>query len=336
MSRRKPAPARRVVRRSEPMLTLRQIEVLRAVLVTGTIGGAARLLNVSSPGISRVMKHTEQFLGIKLFGRKGGRYTPTREANEIFTQINDVHDKVEDLHFIIERLKRGGDSELRIGSVPSLSMVMVPRAIADVRRIYPQLRVDFDVLKIEEAVDYLLLGKGEAVAMSYRMSHPLLAFEPLGKGRLKCIVWRGHPLAARSAVSTAELVTHPLIGIDPNDPYGRVMASIFAAQRLTYEVSIKARFGSTVCALVSNGLGVAVIDEFTLAGGNWPDLVALDIIEPTEFDTFIATRIDAGLSSYCERFIQSLRSHLSRLAALGGEAEAGQGVAARLPVGSMR
>ena len=32
------------------MLTLRQIEVIRAIMVTGTVGGAARLLNVSAPG----------------------------------------------------------------------------------------------------------------------------------------------------------------------------------------------------------------------------------------------------------------------------------------------
>jgi hypothetical protein len=41
------------------MLTLRQIEVIRAVMVTGTIAGAARLPNVAAPGISRLMKHTE-------------------------------------------------------------------------------------------------------------------------------------------------------------------------------------------------------------------------------------------------------------------------------------
>jgi len=39
------------------MLTLRQIEVIRAIMATGTVGGAARLLNVSSPGISGVTKH---------------------------------------------------------------------------------------------------------------------------------------------------------------------------------------------------------------------------------------------------------------------------------------
>ena len=57
------------------MLTLRQIEVIRAIMVTGSVGGAARLLNVSSPGISRVMKHAEALLGLKLFSRKAGRYT---------------------------------------------------------------------------------------------------------------------------------------------------------------------------------------------------------------------------------------------------------------------
>jgi DNA-binding transcriptional LysR family regulator len=37
------------------MMTLRQIEVIRAVMVTGTIGGAAKLLNVAAPGISRLV-----------------------------------------------------------------------------------------------------------------------------------------------------------------------------------------------------------------------------------------------------------------------------------------
>ena len=37
------------------MMTLRQIEVIRAVMVTGTIGSAAKLLNVSAPRISRLV-----------------------------------------------------------------------------------------------------------------------------------------------------------------------------------------------------------------------------------------------------------------------------------------
>jgi DNA-binding transcriptional LysR family regulator len=303
------------------MLTLRQIEVIRAIMVTGTVGGAARLLNVSSPGISRVMKHAESTLGIKLFSRKNGRYTPTHEAHDIFSHINGVYDKVEDLQFIIKRLKRGIDAELRIGSVPSISNVMVPLAIAAVKRTFPNLLIDVDILKIEEAINYLLLGKGEAVAVSHMIEHPMLVCEPLAKGRLLCIVPEGHPLAKREQVSADEIVKYPLIGIDPNDPYGHIMAAIFSEHALSYEVTIRARFGSTVCALVTNGLGVAIIDEFTLAGGNWPKIRAIEIAESTLFQTYIAYRKDATLSTYCERFVASLRDHMARLIGPPGKRE---------------
>ena len=56
-------------------ITLRQIEVIRAVMMTGTISGAADMLNVSAPGISRLVKHTEESLGIRLFERiEGGDF----------------------------------------------------------------------------------------------------------------------------------------------------------------------------------------------------------------------------------------------------------------------
>jgi DNA-binding transcriptional LysR family regulator len=310
------------------MLTLRQIEVIRAIMVTGTVGGAARLLNVSSPGVSRVMKHAELSVGVKLFDRKGGRYSPTREAVTIFNQINGVYDKVEDLQFVISRIKRGASVELKIASVPSIANVMVPRAIADVRKTFPNLLIDIDILKIEDAVDYLLLGKGELMALSHAIDHPMLTCEPLARGRLKCIVPEGHPLARSARVTAADIVKYPLIGIDPNDPYGRVMAGIFANTSLPYDVSIRARFGSTVCALVTQGLGIAVIDEFTLLGDNWPKIRALDIVEPTWFQTYIVHRKDASLSTYGTRFVAALRSHMEtdnaapRAAAKGAKARA--------------
>ena len=63
-----------------PDLTLRQVEVIRAVMMTGTIQGAAEFLNVSPPGISRLMKHTEDSLGVRLFERKAGLFVPAPEA----------------------------------------------------------------------------------------------------------------------------------------------------------------------------------------------------------------------------------------------------------------
>ena len=313
----------------QAMLTLRQIEVIRAIMVTGTVGGAARLLNVSSPGISRVMKHAEMALSVKLFSRKGGRYSPTPEAHAIFSQINGVYDKVEDLQFVISRIKRGVNIELKIASVPSIANVMVPRAVADVRKAFPNLLIEVDILKIEDAIDYLLLGKGELVALSHAVDHPMLICAPLARGRLKCVVPEGHPLARRSRVTAAEIVKYPLIGIDPNDPYGRIMASVFSNRALHYEVTIRTRFGTTVCALVTQGLGVAIIDEFTLVGGNWPNLRALDIAEATVFQTYVAYRKDATVSTHGLKFIAALRRHMEAVAATPRPLRRGNAAGAR-------
>lgn len=45
-------------------VTLRQLEVIRAVMLRGTINGAAEHLGVSAPGVSRLIKHTEETLGV--------------------------------------------------------------------------------------------------------------------------------------------------------------------------------------------------------------------------------------------------------------------------------
>ena len=252
------------------MLTLRQIEVIRAVMVTGTIAGAAKLLNVSAPGLSRLMKY-ETSLGVQLFDRRHGRFVPAVQAKGIFEQVNAVFRKVEDLRYVIGRIETGASHELKIGSVPSIANVMVPRAIETVRRRHPDLVIDINTLKIEEAIDYLLLGKGEVVAISSRFDHLSLTFSrwPLANC---AIVPEGHPLAARETISAREIARHPLIGIDPSDPTGGSCPTSFVNRNLPYELTIRARFGTTVCSLVKAGLGIAVIDQYTVAHGAVPGI----------------------------------------------------------------
>ena len=101
-------------------LTLRQVEVIRAVTITGTINGAPALLNVSATGISRLVKHTEESLGVRLFERKTGLFVPSTEARNVFEQIHQVYKKVGNLTYVVDRLRKRGDVELAFVSVPSI------------------------------------------------------------------------------------------------------------------------------------------------------------------------------------------------------------------------
>ena len=66
--------------RQGPPLSLRQIEVFRAIMMAGSISGAGRMLHVSQPAVSRVLALTETRLGYPLFERAKGRLLPTPEA----------------------------------------------------------------------------------------------------------------------------------------------------------------------------------------------------------------------------------------------------------------
>ena len=110
-------------------ITLRQIEVIRALMLRGTISGAAEHLNVSAPGISRLVKHTEETLGIKLFERRAGLFTPTVEAGPVFDQIREVFKGVENLQSALTSLHKGDKVRLAFASAPSVAQFIAARAI---------------------------------------------------------------------------------------------------------------------------------------------------------------------------------------------------------------
>jgi DNA-binding transcriptional LysR family regulator len=198
------------------------------------------------------------------------------------------------LSYAVDSLKKGADTELAFASVPSVAQFLAARAVRRVRRRFPELYIDLNVLKIEEAVDYLLLERGEFVAMSYRFDHPSLDFQPLGEGALVAIVPDDHPLAARAVVSARDLAAEPLIGVDATDPYGALTAQPFAMAGVARRLSIKARFAQTVVSLVRHGLGVAVIDEFSVAGVYMPGLIRIRLAEQVAVSVFHRVCVTSG------------------------------------------
>ena len=294
------------------MLTLRQIEVIRAVMIAGTLAGAAKLLGVSAPGISRLMKHMEHTLKVKLFERIQNRYFPTKEAEDIFEQINAVYKKVDDLQYVLQQVDRGAGIQLKIASVPSLSQFVVPNALKRLREKFPELGLDLDIIKVQEAQDYLLLGKCELAVLSYSFEHPGINVQSLGLGELRCIVSHDHPLAASAVVSIKDIARYPLVGIVPEDPYGRITLGIFRKHEVPFKLMMSVRFGFTTIGLVRAGIGVSIIDQFAAPDDAQLGVKVLRIREPTSFEAFVATRAHRPLSRYAEASIDLLRQEIRR------------------------
>lgn len=293
-------------------MTLRQIEVIRAVMMTGTISGAAKMLNVSAPGISRLVKHTEDSLGIRLFERKAGLFVPSIEASTVFDQVREVYKGVENLQQAVGALQQGEDVRLAFASAPSVAQFIAARVLQRVRARYGDLFIDLNILKIEETVDYLLLERGEFVIMSSRVDNAAVENEQIAEGQLVVILPDGHRLAARDSVSVHDLATEPLVGIDPADPYGKLLAQPFIEAGLPPRHALRGRFAQTLVSLVRHGLGVAVIDAFSVAEVYMPGVVRRPLTEEATIPTYVVRKKGRVLSGFAEYTIQQFRRELAK------------------------
>ncbi|MBY6090441.1 LysR family transcriptional regulator [Pseudooceanicola sp. 502str34] len=295
-------------------ITLRQIEVIRAVMLRGTISGAAEHLGVSAPGISRLIKHTEESLGLRLFERRAGLFVPAVEASAVFDQIREVYNGVENLQMALDSLHKGHDVRLSFASAPSVAQFIAARAIRSLRGRYPDLFIDLNILKIEETIDYLLLERGEFVIMSSPVRNPGIENEEIAVGRLVAILPEDHPLCAQEVVSLHDLAQEPLIGVDPSDPYGAFVAKPFREAGIEMTQSVRGRFAQTVVSLVRHGLGVAVIDEFSVAEVYMPGIARRPLKEEGSISIYVVRKKGRVLSNFAEYAIKQFRKELAEAA----------------------
>ncbi len=255
----------------------RQIEVFRTLMLSRTLSAAAKRLFVSQPGLSVTLRRFEEQLGATLFERIGGRLVPTEEAHRIFDEVERVHGQFGQLLESIQAIARGDKAIFRFGTSPSVSQQLVPAALSRLSRESPGLRFHCDVMGEKAIRDYLWFGQGACVVSIADLDDPDLARVVVAKGRLMCLLPRGDALATRASVAASELQGRPFISFEAETPHGRFIAATLAKSGTRLEVSIHVRVAHLAVAMVRQGLGVAIVDEFSTVGCEDLGLVAVPL-----------------------------------------------------------
>ena len=260
-------------------MRLRHIEVFNAVMLTGSVSGAARLINVTQPAVSRILQHAELQLGFALFQRDKGRLTATAEALKLYPLIERLFEQLDEVQRLAATLKAGhDDGELRILSVLALSHELLPRAISLFRRKHPAVRIAVQSLHSPQIVSSLVLQEADLGFLFSPVSHPALVEEHLVDGRMVCIAPKGllpEELARKGGVSLAELEGVPVIGLDRQDPLGRNLAQAYREADIGLRFEITVQTYHAALALAHHGLGVALVDSCTAVSA---DLQRVDVL----------------------------------------------------------
>ncbi len=291
-------------------LNLRQIEVFRAIMITGSISGAARLMAVSQPAISRLLAYTEDRLRFKLFERVKGRVQPTPEARRLFVGADQVHQGVQRVNDLAEELRERGTGSVRIVASPSVGQALVPEAVGRFHARFPGVRVDFEILTLLELSAKVGGNRVDLGVSILPVDEPTVSSAPLAEARLCVVCPRDHPLATLRTIKPSDLAPFPLIGYGPQTPYGLIVERALATTGEPIRVNTVVRFTPVACALVQAGVGVAVVDEFVIRGRTWPDIVARPLVPKALMRAHLLTSRLEPLSHMAQAFIAILRELL--------------------------
>lgn len=245
-------------------LNLRQIEIFRAVMTTGSISGASQLLFVSQPAVSRLLSHTEQRVGFALFERIKGRLYATPEAKKLFHEVEAVYQAVQRVNDLAGDLARNRSGILNIVSSPSVGQMLIPEALAQFKALHPDVKVTFQCMAYPHLKERLLQRQADLGVIILPMEHPNLEPTPLCRNRLVCILPYNHELTRRATLTLADLRPFPLVAYEKTTPFGAILERMYQAADEPLAASIEVGSPQNACALVQMGAGVALVDEFSV------------------------------------------------------------------------
>ena len=285
-------------------MRLRHIEVFNAIMLTGSVSAAARMINVTQPAVSRTLQHAELQLGFALFQRVGGRLQPTSEARTLHPHIERLFAQLDEVQRLSASLKAGrGRGTLRVLTVLGLSYEVFPRAMQLFREKHPRVVVHHQALHSPQIVSSLVLQESDVGYVFSAASHPALAQERLAERRMVCAVPKGLLNARQAAAGTlsmAQLATLPVIALDGRDPLGLILSRVLRDSGTRLHEVMSVQTYHVALALAQHGVGVALVESCTAASA---DLDKVDILalEPTITTTVHALRPTARPNSLMTR-----------------------------------
>jgi DNA-binding transcriptional LysR family regulator len=291
-------------------LSPRQVEAFRALMLTGSVSAGARLMNVTQPAVSRLLRDLQHALSLKLFERHGSRLVPTSEALSLY---GEVERSFVGLHRIAQaaaelRTRRAGG--LRIAALPALANGFQPRFVGRFLADRPKIDLALYGLISHLVLDWVVSGQCEVGFAETPAQHPAISLERMPAVAMVAVLPRAHPLAKRKVIRPRDLAGEPFISLGHSTVVRFRIDTVFADNDVERVMRVETPLSEIACALAAAGIGIAICDPFT-AREYAPRGLAVRRFEPRiMFEVGALYSAQRGLSAVAREFIDSFAAHV--------------------------
>ncbi|CAA9301794.1 MAG: Hydrogen peroxide-inducible genes activator _ OxyR [uncultured Gemmatimonadaceae bacterium] len=186
-------------------VTLTQLTYAVAVDTHGHFGQAAAACHITQPTLSMQLRKLERGLGVVLFDRSRMPVVATDLGRLLLDQARVILQEAARLPDLRDQSLGHVVGELRVGALPTLAPYLLPRFLQPLTDAHPGLRLVVEELPTAGILDRLRQETLDAGLIATRDPAPGLVQRALFDEPFVGYVHRDHPLAARAALTHADL-----------------------------------------------------------------------------------------------------------------------------------
>lgn len=296
------------MRKSLLRMTLRQLQVFRAVCESRSYSRAAEAMALTQPAVSLQIRQLEEQVGLPLFEYVGRKLYLTEAAESLLAASADIFDRLDSLDMNLSTLEGSLRGELRL-SAASSAQYLLPHLLAAFRERYPQVTFRLDVTSRAQIIQRLADNLDDLVIMGLVPADRALEFFPFLNNPIVAVARPNHPLARQTHIPLARLEEEMVLQREAGSGIRKACDEFLQLKRVHLGQTMQ--LGSTE-ALVQGaiaGLGVALVPGHAAAA--WirrGELVCLNISELPLMRSWCAVHARGKrLSPVAEAFLAFLR-----------------------------
>ncbi|QIZ08155.1 LysR family transcriptional regulator [Priestia megaterium] len=193
-------------------MELRVLRYFLTVAREGSMTGAAEILHVTQPTLSRQLKDLEQELGKKLFIRSSHSIILTDEGMLLRKRAEEIVDMVDKLETEFSSMEETISGDVFIGGGETDAMRQIARVVKDLQLSYPNIRYHLysgNEDDVTERLDKGLLDFGILIQPADLSKYNY--FNIPGKDVWGVVMRKDSPLAYKDSIQAVDLLNVPLI-----------------------------------------------------------------------------------------------------------------------------
>jgi DNA-binding transcriptional LysR family regulator len=239
-------------------MSLRQMEYLVAVVDEGSFTAAARRLEVSQPALSHQVRALERTVGESLLERAAGAVHLTPAGRAYLPHATAALRAADEARRACRDDAAPKRLELRIATLYSLALGILPPAIRAWRAAHPDTRIELrEYANAEELAEQMALGLADVGVgpRPRRWAGPLTV---LGDEELVVVLGADEPLARRRRLRLDALADRAWVLYATDNSLSPVVEQACAAAGFAPRAAVRTRHTATAVALAAAGLGPAL------------------------------------------------------------------------------